>query len=76
MKITTEETEKQVEPVKSKKQELSELIQTMQIDMKRLADIGQGLTIRCEDMLDLLKDLTDPTIPAPAKENHYPNYVT
>ena len=64
-------------PVKSKKQELSELIQTMHDDMKKLTDISQGLAGRCSDMLGLLKDLPDPpTIPAPAKENHYPNYVT
>jgi len=73
----SEEPEKPpVEPAKSKKAELEAMIQKMESDMKRLQGIGAGLSVCCEDMLVLLKDLTDPTIPAPAKENHYPNYLT
>ena len=68
----SEELEK---PVKSKKAELSELISVMKSDMEKIQTIGLGLASRCDDMLTLLKDLSDPSISAP-KENHYPNYVT
>ena len=60
--------EKPVEPVKSKKQELSELISTMQSDMRKLTDISQGLAGRCDYMLVLLKDLKDPSVPETPKE--------
>lgn len=63
------------ESVKSKKQELEVLITIMKNDMDRMAGIGKGLSERCDDMLSLLKDLSEPSVPAAPKEI-CPNYVT
>jgi hypothetical protein len=77
----SEEPEKPlVESAKSSKQQsnkeqLTELISIMKADMEKIQGIGQGLTVRCSDMLLLLKELTDPSVPAPPKDP-YPNYVT